>query len=270
MFHTTLIAAFALTWSVPAASQGAEPAPRPRAEESADEQAARAARLREEHEALTLDLRQAIGAYQATVQDLVARQVPQDRWPAHPNAVYFPRFEALALQDQPDALRWCLGTIGQIGVALPEVVERKNEYYARLVVLHPDLPWMADLARWLQAEGTPTALGFERADELLRALADGTRVPATRAAALSSRSALLKPLSDPKSRAERRRLLEELAGKHGDTHAGASARGELFQMDHLKIGAVLPDVEAVDVEGRAFRLSDYRGKVVVLDFWGFW
>ena len=25
-----------------------------------------------------------------------------------------------------------------------------------------------------------------------------------------------------------------------------------------------------DVDGVAFKLSDYRGKVVVLDYWGFW
>jgi cytochrome oxidase Cu insertion factor (SCO1/SenC/PrrC family) len=31
-----------------------------------------------------------------------------------------------------------------------------------------------------------------------------------------------------------------------------------------------PDFEAVDENGVKFKLSDYRGKVVVLDFWGFW
>jgi hypothetical protein len=36
------------------------------------------------------------------------------------------------------------------------------------------------------------------------------------------------------------------------------------------IGARAPEIEGEDVFGRAFRLSDYRGKVVVLDFWGNW
>ena len=31
-----------------------------------------------------------------------------------------------------------------------------------------------------------------------------------------------------------------------------------------------PDFDAVDVDGNAFKLSDYRGKVTVIDFWGFW
>lgn len=36
------------------------------------------------------------------------------------------------------------------------------------------------------------------------------------------------------------------------------------------VGAVAPDIAGKDLDGVAFKLSDYRGKVVVLDFWGFW
>jgi cytochrome oxidase Cu insertion factor (SCO1/SenC/PrrC family) len=38
----------------------------------------------------------------------------------------------------------------------------------------------------------------------------------------------------------------------------------------LEIGKVAPDIEGVDLDQVPFRLSDYRGKVVVLDFWGDW
>ncbi|MCR9245427.1 MAG: redoxin domain-containing protein [bacterium] len=31
-----------------------------------------------------------------------------------------------------------------------------------------------------------------------------------------------------------------------------------------------PEIEGVDFDGTRFRLSDYRGKVVMLDFWGHW
>lgn len=36
------------------------------------------------------------------------------------------------------------------------------------------------------------------------------------------------------------------------------------------IGAAAPDFEMTDVDGRSFRLSDYKDKYVVLDFWGTW
>lgn len=36
------------------------------------------------------------------------------------------------------------------------------------------------------------------------------------------------------------------------------------------VGAAAPEIVGKDLDGVAFKLSDYRGKVVVLDFWGFW
>jgi peroxiredoxin len=39
---------------------------------------------------------------------------------------------------------------------------------------------------------------------------------------------------------------------------------------YLAIGKVAPDIEGEDIDGRRFKLSDYRGKVVLLDFWGNW
>ena len=38
----------------------------------------------------------------------------------------------------------------------------------------------------------------------------------------------------------------------------------------FEIGDLAPDIEGEDLEGVPFRLSDYRGKVVVLAFWGHW
>jgi cytochrome oxidase Cu insertion factor (SCO1/SenC/PrrC family) len=37
-----------------------------------------------------------------------------------------------------------------------------------------------------------------------------------------------------------------------------------------KVGDKAPEIAGQDVDGKEFKLSDYRGKVVVLDFWGFW
>lgn len=51
---------------------------------------------------------------------------------------------------------------------------------------------------------------------------------------------------------------------------GPRAEGALFEMRHLAIGQLAPDIEGEDVDGVPFKLSDYRGKVVMLDFWGHW
>lgn len=36
------------------------------------------------------------------------------------------------------------------------------------------------------------------------------------------------------------------------------------------VGDTAPDIEGTDGDGKAFKLSEYRGKVVMLDFWGDW
>jgi hypothetical protein len=35
----------------------------------------------------------------------------------------------------------------------------------------------------------------------------------------------------------------------------------------LRVGRPAPEIEGVDAGGHTFRLSDYRGKVVLLHFW---
>jgi cytochrome oxidase Cu insertion factor (SCO1/SenC/PrrC family) len=40
--------------------------------------------------------------------------------------------------------------------------------------------------------------------------------------------------------------------------------------NRLSPGSKAPDVSGVDLDGVAFKLSDYKGKVVMLDFWGSW
>jgi cytochrome oxidase Cu insertion factor (SCO1/SenC/PrrC family) len=35
----------------------------------------------------------------------------------------------------------------------------------------------------------------------------------------------------------------------------------------VRAGRPAPEIEGVDAQGRTFRLSDYRGKVVLLHFW---
>jgi thiol-disulfide isomerase/thioredoxin len=51
---------------------------------------------------------------------------------------------------------------------------------------------------------------------------------------------------------------------------GSLAEQALFEMRALAVGKVAPDIEGADADGQRFKLSDYRGKVVVLTFSGNW
>jgi hypothetical protein len=68
-------------------------------------------------------------------------------------------------------------------------------------------------------------------------------------------------------------LFDLAASKYGDVKlpdggkVGEKARADLFEIRHLAVGKEAPDTEGEDQDGKRFKLSDYRGKVVLLDFW---
>ncbi len=44
----------------------------------------------------------------------------------------------------------------------------------------------------------------------------------------------------------------------------------MLAMQHMAPGTVAPEIIGTDVGGKQMKLSDYRGKVVMLDFFGNW
>src|SRR6185503_2853496 len=50
---------------------------------------------------------------------------------------------------------------------------------------------------------------------------------------------------------------------------GKLAARELFEMRFLQPGKVAPDIVGEDIDGRPMKMSDFRGKVIMLDFWAF-
>jgi predicted protein tyrosine phosphatase len=74
---------------------------------------------------------------------------------------------------------------------------------------------------------------------------------------------------------EAENLYEALAKDSGDVKVFNQTikelvASELFEIRNLAIGKVAPEIEGEDINGKSFKLRDYRGKVVVLDFWGHW
>jgi hypothetical protein len=47
-------------------------------------------------------------------------------------------------------------------------------------------------------------------------------------------------------------------------------QGSIDLREKFGEGVVSPDIEGIDLDGTDFKLSDYKGKIVFLDFWGDW
>jgi hypothetical protein len=109
-------------------------------------------------------------------------------------------------------------------------------------------------------------MGAENARSALDTVIEKNPDADVRATALISRGNMTKESDKDAARADYSKAAETAA----DPKVAARARGIVTEMDHLQIGMVAPDIEGEDLDGVAFKLSDYRGKVVVLDFWGDW
>jgi hypothetical protein len=76
-----------------------------------------------------------------------------------------------------------------------------------------------------------------------------------------------------KSTGEAEALFERALRDYGDVNlpgggtVAERAEAELFEIRHLVVGKVAPEMEGEDQDGKRFKLSDYRGKVVLIDFW---
>jgi RNA polymerase sigma factor (sigma-70 family) len=71
----------------------------------------------------------------------------------------------------------------------------------------------------------------------------------------------------PLTAEERKRIEQLLARKQT---LAEIAKGQLDAIHNLVIGKPAPEINGVDFDGKPLKLSDYRGKVVALVFWGSW
>jgi AhpC/TSA family len=59
----------------------------------------------------------------------------------------------------------------------------------------------------------------------------------------------------------------------GRAKLGDMANSQLARIKNLpflRVGKMAPEIAGEDIDGKPFKLSDYRGKIVLLDFWGHW
>ncbi|MEO6710528.1 MAG: hypothetical protein ABI054_07305 [Planctomycetota bacterium] len=134
---------------------------------------------------------------------------------------------------------------------------------------------LADLPSTLMYSYGPMA-GEDRAQAALQTMLDKSEHKEVKASALYSLATMsCGRKSTATQKAQGRKYFERLIGEFGDLapHGKTykeSAEAFLFELDHLQIGMVAPDFESIDENGTKFKLSDYRGKVLVIDFWGNW
>ncbi len=190
---------------------------------------------------------------------------------AHPIREHQAVFEGLADAGDGRALLWLLDRVDDAGGSIPARVQRRQGLYQRLIAEHVPGALVPELCeRLFRDRQLHRRLGDEAVEGLVQRILGAVTDPAQRAS-VSYGLARWHFGSSSQERADRgAEMLEELLERHPDASWAAAAEELLFERRHLRVGCVAPDFTGATVDGDPVRLSDHRGEVVVLDFFGFW
>jgi hypothetical protein len=201
-------------------------------------------------------------AYQQAKTDEERQKLFQEKYP-RPDA-YTPRLLKLVEQEpkNPAALDALVFVVSNspYGPDAGKAIDLLIEHYVT----------SDKLARVCQSLSYSPSPGAEK---LLRKIAaDSPHHDIKGQATLFLAQSLQRQSKDPK---EIEALLETVESQFADVKLGRGtladmAKGDLFEIRFLAVGKTVPEIEGQDIDNAAFKLSDYRGKVVVLDFWGNW
>jgi hypothetical protein len=134
-----------------------------------------------------------------------------------------------------------------------------------LAAHHIESPKLTPLVSILRYAGT------ESADKLLRAIADKSPDRDAKANATLALANSLKGRDAAAAEKIFNQIVEQFADVTNRTGTmGDLAKEEIKHLQKFGAGKPAPEIAGTDIDGKDFKLSDYRGKVVMLDFWGDW
>jgi hypothetical protein len=157
--------------------------------------------------------------------------------------------------------------------------------YLAVVKEHPNDAAIVPALQAIVVSGDNASLaGTPGAEKVLRTVAEKSKSDDARGLAHLALGQMLFGQSgedgiDDEKRTELRIQAEEALRSVVDDYASVNTdRGTagdiadrlLYEVKHLAIGLEVPDLEGKDLDDTVFKLSDYRGKVVFLDFWAHW
>lgn len=185
-----------------------------------------------------------------------------------PRKLFVPKFEDLAKRAKGTDVgcscwTWVFSNAEPKGAAQQRAFDAIGGEY----VTSPGLEGFVRNLGWMGQ-----SIGQDKCTALLEKILAQSPHDAVRAAVLVTQASSVMEggKASPDELKAARAKLERVQKEFGKTRYAAQAAGMIFEAEHLQIGMEAPDFEAVDQDGKAWKLSDYRGKVVVVDFWGYW
>jgi len=210
----------------------------------------------------------------AAADDLDARQrageKPDEAAIKRVASEYWPRFQALSEKGSGHARLWMALAMQDAFAGRDRATNQKEalKLLDDVAANFADEPWIGELAKNLTA--LYITLPEADVDRIVDALAEKTHSKEVAAEALYRSAAYDKTSNRPGAVERADELGRRLERDYADTQFAKKLHGDSPRATGLSVGNLAPDFTTKDAEGVEFKLSDYRGKVVVLDLWGFW
>jgi hypothetical protein len=186
---------------------------------------------------------------------------------SHPRLTYVPQFERLMKEHpaDPAALDAAAWLVSRTGYDDPKWNQDRAGALAFIKANHIRSPKLEDAVTALRY-----AEPADKSVELLRLIARDN--PERRLRGLST--LMLGERLSEKSPSEAEAALKEVIATYPDLKLKRTfkeiAGRYIYEIENLAVGRPAPNVEGEDVDGGKLSLRDYRGKVVLLSFFGDW
>lgn len=150
-----------------------------------------------------------------------------------------------------------------LDIDLPHLLDR----FERVVEHYPNHPDVSDLV-----EAAPIAYKHSRSKEewisSLNQLVSNTKIDRTKL--LSLRAIGLIHLADKDLVKAKEALHRFVKTPNADSDMIETAKGFIYEIDHLQVGMDAPAFTAKTLDGKEVSLASFRGKAVLLNFWASW
>ena len=202
----------------------------------------------DDYKTLTAEYQSAVTRHQETFDKAPLKERRGLR-KSHPIGVFWARFEKLGPRDGRATL-WLIANAKRGGIKSKELVAFKQRGYDQIFALKDNASCLASAISSMSAD--VHGLGEEFVERHLRAVLVGNAPRSAKGIATVRLGEVLSASEDAKRAAEGEKMLAK------------------YEAQFISEGAMAIDFDATTIDGHEFKLSDYRGKAVLVDFYGFW
>lgn len=180
---------------------------------------------------------------------------------------FLARFQAVGDSGDVRGYLWMLTEARRLGIKKADRASHRLDVYGRIVMAKADSKSFVSAIR--RIAGDKSLEASQRISLLKRVMGRKDVVGEGQCTAQLLTGSLLYDSEVESEKAMGEQILKELIASETCSDFVVAAELALSGVS-LEVGGKAPDFQGTTIDGETFKLSDYRGKVVLVDFFGFW